>query len=99
MAGKSSATITAEAFVVFAAVLYFGLDTKVSWPGPACSMPDTPVISVWGEVLSMRALRAAAISASFISGVRENCNRARCQVSGVRSQVLGTSAPDRCQIV
>ena len=33
MAGKFSATMTAEALVVFAAALYLGLETKVSWPG------------------------------------------------------------------
>jgi hypothetical protein len=30
IAGKFSATITADAFVVLAAALYFGFDTKVS---------------------------------------------------------------------
>ena len=66
-AGKFSATITADAFVVFAAALYLGLETKVSCPGPACSMPATPVISVVGEAFSTRALRAVAIS---VLGVR-----------------------------
>src|SRR5580700_2213673 len=66
MAGKFSATITADAFVVFAAALYLGLDTKVSWPRAACSMPATPVISVSGDALSRRAFRAAAISESFM---------------------------------
>src|ERR1700687_1735806 len=75
MAGKFSATITAEALVIFAAALYLGLDTKVSWPGPARSMRATPVISVSGEAFSRRALRAEAMSASFIVWVRENCNR------------------------
>src|SRR5216684_5549786 len=78
MAGKFSATITAEAFVVFAAALYFGLETKVSWPGAACSMPATPVISVVGEALSRRASRAFAMSDSFMA-VSGNCS-----VSGVR---------------
>src|SRR5208282_3654020 len=67
MAGKFSATITAEAFVVFAAALYLGLETKVSWPGCACSMPATPVISVLGWALSMRASRALAMSDSFMA--------------------------------
>src|SRR5208337_1442474 len=71
MAGKFSATMTAEALVVLAAALYLGLDTNVSWPGPACSMPATAVISVSGEALSRRALRALAMSASFISVSRE----------------------------
>src|ERR1035441_10187466 len=86
MAGKFSATMTAEAEVVLAAALYFGLDTKVSWPGPACSIPATAVISVSGEALSRRALRAVAMSASFIVWVRENCNRTgpRSYVSGLR---------------
>src|ERR1700687_3898256 len=66
MAGKFSATMTAEAEVVLAAALYLGLDTKVNWPGPACSIPATAVISVSGEALSRRALRAFAMSGSFI---------------------------------
>src|SRR5216684_4695039 len=71
MAGKFSATITADAFVVLAAELYLGLDTKVSWPWPACSMPATPVISVSGEALSRLAFRAVAMSDSFmaVSGI------------------------------
>src|ERR1039458_2758359 len=67
MAGKFSATMTADAFVVFAAALYLGLETKVSWPGPACSMPATAVISVSGDAFSMRAFRALAMSASFMA--------------------------------
>ena len=74
MAGKFSATITAEAWVVFAAWLYLGLETKVSWPGAACSMPATPVIWVSGSAFSRRAFRALAMSDSFISGVSENCS-------------------------
>src|SRR5271166_1235231 len=66
MAGKLSETITAEALLVFAAALYLGLETKVSWPSPACSIPATPVISVSGEALSMRASRVDAMSASFM---------------------------------
>src|ERR1700690_3058374 len=66
MAGKFSATITAEAFVVFAAALYFGFDTKVSWPGPACSMPATAVISVSGDAFSSVAPRALEIWSRFI---------------------------------
>src|ERR1700687_3942260 len=66
MAEKFSATMTAAALVVFAAALYLGFDTKVSWPGPAWSIPATAVISVSGEALSRRALRALAMSASFI---------------------------------
>src|SRR5208282_3738721 len=60
MAGKFSATMTADAFVVFAAALYLGLDTKVSCPGPACSMPATPVISVSGEAFSRRGFMAVS---------------------------------------
>src|ERR1700676_3518869 len=78
ISGKFSATITADAFVVFAAALYLGFETKVSWPGAACSMPATPVISVVGWALSMRAFRALAMSASFMA-VSGNCS-----VSGVR---------------
>src|SRR5208283_2527974 len=83
MAGKFSATITAEAFVVFAAALYFGFDTKVSWSRAACSMPATPVISVSGWALSIRAFRAWAMSDSFMA-VSGNCS-----VSGLRYQVSG----------
>src|ERR1700675_3422868 len=78
MAGKFSATITADAFVVFAAALYLGLETKVSCPGAACPMPATPVISVVGEALSRRASRALAMSDSFMA-VSGNCS-----VSGLR---------------
>src|SRR5467141_873402 len=67
ISGKFSSTITADAFVIFAAALYLGLETKVSWPGAACSMPATPVISVVGEALSRRASRALAMSASFMA--------------------------------
>src|ERR1700694_5263121 len=88
MAGKFSATITAAAFVVFAAALYLGLETKVSWPGAACSMPATPVISVSGEALSRRAFRALAMSDSFMAVSR---GIVACQVSGVRCQVSGKS--------
>src|ERR1700675_4088991 len=73
MAGKFSATITADAFVVFAAALYLGLETKVSWPGAAFFLPATPVISVVGEALSRRASRALAMSASFMA-MSGNCS-------------------------
>src|SRR5271163_4441805 len=72
-AGKFSATMTADAFVVLAAALYLGLETKVSWPGPAFSIPATPVISVVGDALSSVAFRAVAISASFMA-VSGNCS-------------------------
>src|SRR6266404_9448090 len=85
MAGKFSATITADAFVVFAAALYLGLETKVSWPGAACSMPDTPVISVVGEAFSTVAFRALAISDSFMA-VSRGIVASRFQVLGVRCQ-------------
>src|SRR5208282_171364 len=85
IAGKSSATMTAEALVVFAAALYLGFDTKVSWPGPACSMPATEVISVSGEAFSMRALRAMAMSDSFMAVSRRIVADARCEVLGARS--------------
>src|SRR5580704_14535529 len=65
-AGKSSATITADAFVVRAAAAYFGLATKVSWPAPASSIPATPVISISGEPFSRRAPSADTICASLI---------------------------------
>src|SRR5229473_5387878 len=76
MEGKFSATITAAAFVVFAAALYFGFETKVSWPGAACSMAATPVISVLGEALSRLAFRALAMSDSFMA-VSGNCSGRR----------------------
>src|SRR5580658_10210065 len=77
MAGKFSATITAEAFVVFAAALYFGFDTKVSWPALAFSMPATPVISVSGWAFSKVAFRAWAIADSFMACLGENCSGRR----------------------
>src|SRR6266478_7805661 len=86
MAGKFSATMTAEALVVFAAALYLGFDTKVNWPGPACSMPATPVISVLGEAFSRLAFRALAMSDSFMAVSR---GIVACQVSGLRCQVSG----------
>src|SRR5580704_2606811 len=89
IAGKFSATMTADAFVVFAAALYFGFDRKVSWPRPACSMPASPVISVSAEALSRRALRAVAMSASFMA---VSWRIVACQVSGLRCQVLGKTA-------
>ena len=69
MAGKSSATITAEALVSRAAAEYLGFATKVISPGPACSMPLRPVISVSAEPFSRRALRADAICESFMLDV------------------------------
>src|ERR1022692_2633166 len=66
IAGKSSPTITAAAFVVRAAAAYFGLATKVTWPEPASSIPATPVISLSGEPFSKRAPNMEAICASFI---------------------------------
>src|SRR5580704_2349277 len=66
IAGKSSPTITAEAFVVRAAAEYLGLDTNVSSPGPARSIPLSPVISVSGDPFSKRTSSAAAIAESFI---------------------------------
>src|SRR2546425_7031513 len=67
MEGKFSATITADAFVVLAAALYLGFETKVSWPGAACSMPATPLFSGFGWALSMRASKALAMSANFMA--------------------------------
>src|SRR5215831_19797632 len=66
MAGKSSLTITAEARVVRAAPAYFGLETNVSSPGPACSIPFSPEISVSGAPFSRRTSSAAAIAESFM---------------------------------
>src|ERR1700675_3809618 len=81
MAGKFSATITADAFVAFAAALYLGLETKVRWPRAACSMPATAVISVSGRALSRRAFRAFAMSASFMA-VSGNCSGWRARGGG-----------------
>ncbi len=53
------------ALVVRARPAYLGLETKVTWPGPAVSIPATPVISAmespWTE-----APRYAASSANFM---------------------------------
>src|SRR5208337_4577844 len=78
MAGKFSPTITAEAFVRFAAALYFGFDTKVNWPGLACSMPATPVISVSGRAFSRVAFRAWAIADSFMACLGNCSGMAAC---------------------
>src|SRR5215469_12802384 len=66
MAGKESATITAEADVVLAAAAYLGFATKVICPGPASSIPATPVISVSGLAFSSVDSSADAISESFM---------------------------------
>src|SRR5947207_1221380 len=66
MAGESSPTITAAALVERAAAAYLGFETKVSSPGPACSIPFTPVISESGEPFSRRTFRAEAIAESFM---------------------------------
>ena len=66
IAGKSSPTITAEALVVRAAAEYLGFDTNVSSPGPACSIPFSPLISVSGDPFSRRTSSAEAIAESFI---------------------------------
>src|ERR1700733_11057524 len=63
---NSSETMTAEALVLCAAAAYFGFATKVSWPGPASSIPATPVISVSGEPFSRRTPSAEEICASLI---------------------------------
>src|ERR1700692_3497042 len=67
MAGKFSETITADAFVVLAAALYLGFETKVSWPGPACSMAAPPGVLGLGGGLSKVAFRAVAMSESFMA--------------------------------
>src|SRR5579859_7569888 len=67
MAGKSSATITAEALVVRAAAAYLGFETKVRSPGPASSIPLRPVISLSGDPFSRRRSRAVARAESFMT--------------------------------
>src|ERR1700761_9271169 len=68
MGSKSSVTRTAPALVVRAYGVYFGLATKVSWPGPAFSIPSTPVISPSGSPWQV-ASRTRASSASFMKGI------------------------------
>jgi len=75
MAGKFSETITAEAFVIFAAALYLGLETNVNWPCAAFSMPATPVISVSGKRCRGGRLGFGDIG-EFHGGIRENCSKA-----------------------
>src|SRR5215813_622149 len=58
--------MTAEPRVLRAAEAYFGLATKVRWPGPAASIPATPMISGSREPGSRCSLIAAATSDSFI---------------------------------
>ena len=67
IAGKSSATITAEALVVRAACAYLGFDTNVNSPGPASSIPLSPLISISEDGFSRRACNAEAIAESFMS--------------------------------
>src|SRR5580692_1018815 len=95
-AGKSSATMTADAFVFLAATAYFGLATNVSWPRPASSIPATPVISVSGEPFSKRAPSAETICASLI-GVLANetdCNRRAGQAERVHEPPRGCEPRD-----
>src|ERR1700685_2376814 len=82
MAGKSSATITAAALVVRAAAAYLGLATKLICPGPASSMPATPVISVSGEPFSSRAPKVEAICPSFMMISRGENRKADCNAVG-----------------
>src|SRR5438270_5436145 len=56
----------AEARVVRAAAAYLGFEMNVSSPGPACSIPLSPVISVSAEPFSRRKSRADAIAESFM---------------------------------
>src|SRR4029077_14821512 len=74
--------MTADAFVVLAAAAYLGLETKVSWPGPDCSIPATPVMSVSGEPFSRRVLRVGAMSMSFMA---ESRGIVKDQASGLRN--------------
>src|SRR5579863_6493526 len=62
--------MTAEARVVRAAPAYLGFETNVRSPGPARSIPLSPVISVSGDPFSRRALRAEAMAESFIDDDR-----------------------------
>src|ERR1700722_10873080 len=68
MGSKSSVTRTAPAWVVRANGVYFGLATKVSWPGPVFSIPSTPVISFYWSPWHV-APRMRASSASFMEGI------------------------------
>src|SRR5947209_19066369 len=56
----------AEARVVRAAAAYLGFEMNVSSPGPACSIPLSPVISVSGDPFSRRTCSAAAMAESFM---------------------------------
>src|SRR6266567_5793803 len=93
IAGKSSPTITAEAFVVRAAAEYLGLETKVRSPGPACSIPLSPAISVSGEPLSRRASSAEAIAESFMIGVMECESIVHQTHCGISTQVAECGSP------
>src|SRR5690348_14008231 len=75
IAGKLSPTMTADARVVRAAAAYFGLETNVRSPGPACSIPLSPRISVSGDPFSRRTSRAAAIAESFMDVECDDVNR------------------------
>src|ERR1700677_1794698 len=65
---KFSVTRTAPALVGRANGVYFGLATKVSCPGPAFSIPSTPVISCSWSPWHV-APRRRASSASFMEGI------------------------------
>src|SRR5579863_5925282 len=84
-AGKSSPTITADALVVRAAGAYLGLETNVNSPGPACSIPLSPVISVSGDPFSKRRVRAAAMADSFMELEKND------RTPGIVSDVTGTT--------
>src|ERR1051326_7717026 len=86
IAGKSSLTMTAEALVVRAAAAYFGLETNVTSPGPACSIPFSPVISVSEEPFSRRTSSAEASAESFMG------NGQRCTIILQQRGVISDTA-------
>src|SRR5438552_18885184 len=61
--------MTADALVLARCRLYFLLVRKVSWPGPASSIVERPVISISGLPFNWHS-RCAAISPNFIIGSR-----------------------------
>src|SRR5512140_3224060 len=59
---------TAAALVCFTLGAYLGLDRKVRWRGPACSIPITPSMSISGSPASSQPRRVAMASSFTATG-------------------------------
>ena len=74
-------TRIAPARVFFTLCAYFGFARKVSWSGPACSIPATPLISR-SSFPRISQPRAPAISLSFMHFSVSSCLFLRRRKSG-----------------